>query len=344
MKKELLLKYIKGEATNKEEIEIYDWIGKNPDNKRYFVILNNLWISQNISQNKADEREVEEIRLLTTKRGNLFKRYGKYISYAAVAVVVLSLSLNLFLLDSNNKLVRKFSNTPVRLSELSPDYKHEIYTEKGVKAKITLPDGSAVWLNSDSRITYPDRFESDIREVEFSGEAYFDVVSDSLRPLIIKTNKDFKIEVLGTQFNVRSYDNDNEAQTTLYTGSLNIVSKGVSSGLKGAKDIVTTLKPSESCIIREKQNPIHIKPADANKQYAWKEGKIIFDSTPLSEVIKMLERWHGTEFVVKDPSIYRFDITAKFRSESIVQIMEMIKYCSLVDYTIDSNKVVLYRR
>ncbi|MDP3436833.1 MAG: FecR domain-containing protein [Bacteroidales bacterium] len=344
MKKELLLKYIKGEATSHEEIEIYDWIGKSPDNKRYFVILNNLWISQNISQDKANEREIEEIRELTTKRGNLFKRYGKYISYAAVAVVVLSLSLNLFLLDSNNKLVRKFNDTPVRLSELSRDYKHEIYTEKGVKAKITLPDGSAVWLNSDSRIIYPDRFESDIREIEFSGEAYFDVVTDSLRPLIIKTNKDFKIEVLGTQFNVRSYDNDNEAQTTLYSGSLNVVSKGVSSKPGEVKEIVTTLKPSESCIIRAKQNPIHIKQADANKQYAWKDGKIIFDSTPLSEVIKMLERWHGTEFVVKDPSIYRFDITAKFRSESIVQIMEMIKYCSLVDYTVDSNKVVLYRR
>ena len=196
MKKELLLKYIKGEATKHEEIEIYDWIGKSPDNERYLVILNNLWISQNISQNKADEREVEEIRLLTTKRGNLFKRYAKYISYAAAAVVVLSLALNLFLLDSNSRLVRRFNDTPVRLSELSRDYKHEIYTEKGVKAKITLPDGSAVWLNSDSRIIYPDRFESDIREIEFSGEAYFDVVSDSLRPLIIKTNKDFKIEDL----------------------------------------------------------------------------------------------------------------------------------------------------
>ncbi len=345
MKKELLLKYIKGEATKHEEIEIYDWIGKSPNNERYFVTLNNLWISQNLSQEKANESEVEEIILLTTKRGNLFKRYAKYFSYAAAAVVVLSLTLNLFLLDNNNKLNRKLSDTsPVRLSELSREYKHEIYTEKGVKAKITLPDGSAVWLNSDSRITYPDRFESDIREVEFSGEAYFDVVSDSLRPLIIKTNKDFKIEVLGTQFNVRSYDNDNEAQTTLYTGSLNVVSKGVSDKPGTAKEIVTKLKPSESCIIREKQTPIHLKPADANKQYAWKEGKIIFDSTPLSEVIKMLERWHGTEFVVKDPSIYRFDITAKFRSESIVQIMEMIKYCSLVDYTVDSNKVVLYRR
>ena len=344
MKKELLLKYIKGEAAKHEETEIYDWIGKSPDNERYFVLLNNLWISQNISNNKASDAVLEVIRLLTTSRIYFFKRYIKYISYAAVAIAVLSIGLNLFLIDSNSRLVKEYGDRPVRLSQLSEESRHEIYTEKGVKAKITLPDGSAVWLNSDTRITYPDKFASDIREVHFSGEAYFDVVSDSLRPLVISTNKDFKIEVLGTRFNVRSYDNDNEAQTTLYSGSLNVVSKGASSTFGKVKEIVTTLKPSESCIIRAKQNPILIKPADANKQVAWKEGRIIFESTPLSEVIKMLERWHGTEFLVKDPSIYRFDITARFRSESIVQIMEMIKYCALIDYTIDSNKVVLYRR
>lgn len=343
MTKELLLKYIKGDASKQEEIEILEWIGKDPQNERYFVMLNNLWISQNISQDKANEREIEEIRELTTKRSDSRKRLRRYISYAAAAVIILSVGLNLLFVNKTISDKNK-KEEPIRMAYLPTEYKHEVYTEKGVKARITLPDGSMVWLNSDSRIIYPDRFETDIREVEFSGEAYFDVVKDSLRPLIIKTNKDFKIEVLGTQFNVRSYDNDNEAQTTLYSGSLNVVSKAVNNGRNGEKDIITTLKPSESCIIRDKQRPIHLKPADANKQYAWKEGKIIFDSTPLSEVIKMLERWHGTEFVVKDQSIYRFDITAKFRSESIVQIMEMIKYCSLVDYTIDSNKVVLYRR
>ena len=108
--------------------------------------------------------------------------------------------------------------------------------------------------------------------------------------------------------------------------------------------MVTILKPLESCIIREKQNPINIKPENPEKQTAWKDGRIIFESTPMAETIKILERWHGVEFEVRDKSVYTFDITARFKSESIVQIMEMIKYCALIDYSIDSNKVVLYRR
>lgn len=343
MKKELLLRYIKGEATNKEEREILEWVGKSRENERYFVMLNNLWISQNISDKKASDQELEAIVKLTTGKKVFGGRFRRYLPYVAAAVILLSVGLN-FLLFNGTVSPTKKGDDPVRMAYLPTEYKHEIYTEKGVKARVILPDGSKVWLNSDSRMVYPDRFESDIREIDFSGEAYFDVVRDSLRPLVINTNKDFKVEVLGTKFNLKSYDNDAEARTTLYSGSVNIVSKVPGGKLKNDKEVVTKLKPLESCIIRDKQNPIHIKPENPEKQTAWKDGRIIFESTPMSETIKILERWHGVEFEVKDKSVYTFDITARFKSESIVQIMEMIKYCALIDYSIDSNKVVLYRR
>ena len=343
MKKELLLRYIKGEATNKEEREILEWVGKSQENEKYFVLLNNLWLSQNMSDKKASKEELEAIVKLTTGKKVFGGRFRRYLPYAAAALIILSIGLN-FLLFNGTLSPRKKSDEPVRMAYLPTEYKHEIYTEKGVKARVILPDGSKVWLNSDSRMVYPDRFETDIREIEFSGEAYFDVVKDSLRPLVINTNKDFKVEVLGTKFNLKSYDNDAEARTTLYSGSVNIVSKVPGGKLKNDKEVVTKLKPLESCIIRDKQNPIHIKPENPEKQTAWKDGRIIFESTPMLETIKILERWHGVEFEVKDKSVYTFDITARFKSESIVQIMEMIKYCALIDYSIDSNKVVLYRR
>ncbi|OFY42926.1 MAG: hypothetical protein A2X18_02200 [Bacteroidetes bacterium GWF2_40_14] len=351
MKKELLLKYIKGEVSKAEESEIFEWIERDPENKKYFLLLNNLWISQNISDEKATPEELREIQSLTTKKNLLttkkkfsFNGIRRYLPYAAAIFILMSISLNLFLINNSAKLREAGQVIPVRLSELRSENKHEIYTEKGVKARITLPDGSKVWLNSDSKITFPDKFESDIREIAFSGEAYFDVTRDSLRPMIITTNKNFKIEVLGTKFNIRSYDNDSEAQMTLYSGSINVVSASGKRGTTNSGEVITKLKPLETCIIRERQTPVHLKPVNAEKQVAWKNGKIIFESTPMSEVLKILERWHGTQFIVKDQSVYKFDITAKFRSESIVQIMEMIKYCSLVDYTVDSNKVILMRR
>ena len=79
---------------------------------------------------------------------------------------------------------------------------------------ITLPDSSRVWLNSDSRISYPDEFTGNKRVVSLSGEAYFEVTKDSLHPMVVLTNKDFTVEVLGTTFNIRSYENDATAETT----------------------------------------------------------------------------------------------------------------------------------
>ncbi len=345
MKKELLIKYIKGETAAREEVEVLDWVNSCEENSQYFKTLNNLWISQNVSDKKADENELREIKKLTTGKRLVLNTFKRYIPYVAAATLIISVGLNFLLYRGHVQNANRES--AVRLAYLPTEYKHEIYTEKGVKARILLPDGSKVWLNSDSKLIYPDRFESDIREIEFAGEAYFEIQKDSLRPLIINTNKEFRVQVLGTEFNLKSYDNDKEARTTLYSGSLNVISRRYGRGSRFSKEIVTRLKPMESCIIKENQNPIHIRQqqtVNSEKETAWKDGRIIFDATPMTETIKILERWHGVEFEVKDKSVYSFDITARFKSESIVQIMEMIKYCALIDYRLDSNKVVIFRR
>jgi len=342
MKKSLLLKYIRRETTSPEEDDVLKWINKSPDNERYFIGLNNLWISQNISQDKASKEEVDEIKALTTNKKTSRFKYKKVTYYVAAAIILISAGLNFFLIKENSLLQHKI-NEPIQLAELPSAYKHELYTEKGVKAKIILPDSSYVWLNSGSKIIFPDRFERNIREIEFSGEAFFDVHKDSLRPLVIKTNKNFKVEVRGTKFNLKTYDNDKEARTTLYSGSLNVISEVKGKNIH-SKEVITQLKPLETCIIRGYEKPVLLRPNNVNDHQAWKNGEIVFDSTPMEEVVKILERWHGINFEVKDKYVYNYNITAKFKSESIVQIMEMIKYCAPLDYSIDSTNVFLFKR
>jgi len=156
----------------------------------------------------------------------------------------------------------------------------------------------------------------------------------------VNTNKNFRVEVFGTKFNIRSYENDDEAQTTLFSGSITLTRKLENS----PREVITQLKPKESFVIRDNNAPLLIRQADTTKQKAWKEGKLLFESTPISEVIKKLERWHGTEFQVIDNEVLNYKITANFKAESIVQIMEMIQFCSFVDYTLEGNRVILRKR
>ncbi len=339
MKKTLLLQFIKGELNKDQEKEVLEWINTSPDNEKYFHKLQNLWVASNINNKPASQKELDKIRKRTTRKPS----FNIYWPYAAIFMLALSVLLNLYLAGNKKRLYAEFISTNVTLQELPEGLKHEMYTENGVKARITLPDSSEVWLNSGSRIIFPDKFTGHKREVFFSGEAFFNVKPNPDQPMIISTNKNFNIEVLGTTFNVKSYDNDPEARTTLYTGSLNIISR-LSKDQKNNNILVTTLKPMETCTIGVDNKHILSKPDNVSDHYAWKEGRIVFDQTPIPEVIKVLERWHGINFVVKDNNIKNYSITAKFKTESIVQIMEMIKYCSLVDYSIDSTTVYLTER
>ncbi len=345
MTKKLLIKYIKGAAGEHEKRIVLEWVERSPDNLKYFMGLKNLWVYNNMPQSFATLNEMKEASgIARAKRAKLYNQgvKGRNFRYAllAAASVALLLAVNVWQYIENRGLKTELTVPRVMLSEVPSDQKHTLYTNNGVKGYVELPDGSKVWLNSASRLTYPDRFDGATREVLVAGEALFDVVRDTLKPMIVNTNRDFMIEVLGTKFNIRSYDDDYEAQTTLISGSINLIREVKS----GERELIAHLSPKESFVIRDKNAPILIKQIDTTKQIAWKNGHLIFESTPMPEVLKKLERWHGTKFIIVDSDILDAKLTANFRSESIVQIMEMIKFCTSIDYSVTENIVTLHKK
>jgi len=338
MRKQLLIKFIEGKATPVEQEQVLMWIDEDKRNKNYILRLKNLHVITSLPGNIADKKEFfifkkEFLNISAQKKSFRFS----LLRIVAVFLFVIAIALNFYQYFSakdessiglDNSLLNRKLNT------LS------FYTNKGVKGVVTLPDSSVVWLNSDTRITYPEKFTGKFREVEISGEGYFEVKSNPDTAMIVTTCKGLKIEVLGTKFLIRSYEEDSESQATLFSGSIKLTSpKG-----RFTKDYVKKLKPLESVIIENNVSVKVIERADTLKSIAWKNGKLIFEETPIEEVLKKLERWHGTEFIVKDKSILSCKITAQFQSESIVQIMEVIKYCSPIDYKIKEKQIVLTKR
>lgn len=225
---------------------------------------------------------------------------------------------------------------------------HEIFTEKGVKGIVILPDSTKVWLNSGSRLIYPSAFASGTRDVIIYGEGYFEVTKDSLHPMIVNTGKNFSIEVLGTSFNVKSYEDDRQVEATLYAGEI----KARFMNWDTSEYETVILKPNESFIYdntgtsmaKSKEYTIN-KPFSYDKpqmQKAWKDGYLVFDNTSMPEVLKKLERWHGTKFIIKNEKIYDYKLSAQFSSESIVQILEIMKLIMPIEYSYKNNTVTLF--
>jgi len=155
---------------------------------------------------------------------------------------------------------------------------------KGGTYQVTLPDGTKVWLNSESTLQYPSRFGDAQRAVQLKGEAYFEVAKDKKRPFRVATAGQ-NLEVLGTQFNITAYDNEPAIKTTLVEGSVKITN------LRAGAD--NTLKPGQQSVITDGNTAIN--EVSIEQFTAWKEGFFSFEETPFDEVLEQLARWYDVD-------------------------------------------------
>lgn len=230
----------------------------------------------------------------------------------------------------------------------------EISTRYGSKTNIVLPDGSKVWLNAGSKITYGDDFGDAERHVQLTGEAYFDVLHDASKPFIIHT-KAMDIKVLGTEFNVKSYPDETTTETSLIRGSVEIT-------LKGRKADRIVLKPNEKLVVSNEQ-PIDsvVTPKKAKEpqqlvslstlnyfsldstilETSWVENRLVFEDESFEEIATKMERWYGVTFEFKDQDIKELRFTGNFRNETINEALQAMQISASFNYNISDKKVTI---
>lgn len=194
--------------------------------------------------------------------------------------------------------------------------------------KVTLEDGSTVWINSDSELRYPNSFAKDRREVYINGEAAFDVVADKNRPFIVTTSNS-QIKVLGTIFNVNSYEGANQSSTTLISGKIELS--------VGEQTLI--MNSNEKAIIEKDKLGIKILPYEGGRSIAWITGKYYFDAEPLSEIINVLSRWYDVRFTFTKNSINNLIFTGTIdKNMPIEDIINMLTETVDFEYKIENNQ------
>ncbi len=192
-------------------------------------------------------------------------------------------------------------------------------TPRGEKSMVTLPDGSEVWLNANSRLVY-NSFSKDHRQVELKGEAFFKVAHDENAPFVVKTNE-CDIKVLGTTFNVMAYDEFGRKEITLLTGKVNVHTES-------AEQI---LKPGQALILEEHQ--IHIVEVTASEASAWVDNKFNFRNIPLTELMKRLENWYDVDITLENKSGKEVNFTGTFKNEETIwQVLDAIRVYTPIQY------------
>ncbi len=269
------------------------------------------------------------------------KKSFKRIIYAlAIAASFIGISFFVYLKATTNDIVKNSMN--------------EVATKKGSKSFIKLPDGTQVWLNADSKLTFKENFGNKTREVSLNGEAFFDVFHDAEHPFIIHTGK-ADIKVLGTTFNIRNYAVDRTMEATLIKGKIEVT-------LTDRPDEKIIIHPQEKIIIsKESSLALNAKPQTINNipavrkvilttvtfkdtliaETGWMKDKMVFVNQPLEKIAEELERKFAVTIIFKNDKVKEYRYTGVFEKETLSEIFQIIRLSRKINYTINDKIITI---
>lgn len=203
---------------------------------------------------------------------------------------------------------------------------------KGGQYRLTLPDGTLVYLNSASSLTYPAKFTEPERKVTLIGEAYFEVAKNREMPFIVNVNDKQQIRVLGTHFNVEAYADEETVNTTLLEGLVKILYKNQAALLKPGQIAINTIGTG-----------LHITPADLEEVMAWKNGLFIFNNENITSVMKKISRWYDVEVVFKG-NMENVNFLGNYsRTKSLASLLKNIQLMGEVNISIEGRRIIVTR-
>ena len=229
---------------------------------------------------------------------------------------------------AGNTTVKKEGNTLVygekHAKETAGEY-NRLITPRGGEYAVVLADGTKVYLNADTKLTYPEQFVGKERKVSVEGEAYFEVKKDAKKPFIVDVAS-MQIKVLGTSFNVNAYPTESKVLTTLDEGSVKI-----RNAQSNSFDYI--MKPGETAIYEKETGTCIIqKNKDYKNESVWMKDVLIFNDTPLEDVLKVLSRKYNVQFNIENEAIYSYTYTLRSEGESLQEILESMRHITPIKY------------
>ncbi|MFB0497449.1 transmembrane sensor [Mucilaginibacter sp. OAE612] len=214
-----------------------------------------------------------------------------------------------------------------------PDTENELntlYVPKGGQYQVTLPDGTRVWLNAASSLTYPVAFKGKERQVKLAGEAYFEVAKNPEKPFHVNVGSKQTVEVLGTHFEIKAYDDDADIRTTLLEGSVKV----------SCKNSHVIIKPGQMAVNNLKE-PLTIRNADLDEVMAWKNGLFVFNDERIEDVLKIAARWYDVDVEYRAGAGQKKlrGIVSKYKN--ITELLDNITITSGIHYKIEGRRVIL---
>ncbi len=362
---ELLAKRQSGEATPEEQIELNEYINTHGIDKNMLDKIGHFWETPLQLLNAPSHQEIDtkwqkiQSKILDFQVNNEVENTGKVVSIWRISYYKLAIAASVIAVIF---IATDFWKNNAKKEDVPKQSQNIVSTKNGSKSKLQLPDGTVVWLNAGSKILYNDAFNKSQREVQLTGEAFFDVAHNAEKPFIIHT-KAMNIKVLGTVFNVRAYPTDKFTEASLIKGSIEVTFPGNATKkiiLKPNEKItvINTIENSNEAIEKEtlateeKENitadditvsQLSYQPLDSSViETAWAtENKLVFRSKSFYDLSKDMERWFNINIKFADSTIMKVKFTGTFSTETITEALGALQLSYHFKYKVEKNNNII---
>ena len=323
----LILKYYRGNYSRKDLEQVKELFVSEGTDAQLTDIMKVQW---NLAEDTAmGDKErfdcvLEQIHLSIGSdiRRTLAMRQF-FIGFAKIAAILMIPLLGAFLF-----LLHQQHSKGKMLSQ------NVISAPRGAVKEVALPDGTKVWLNSGSSVSYSESFNKKIREVNLAGEAYFEVTKNPKKPFVVHASE-VAVRVLGTKFDVKSYREDPSVNVTLMEGSVRLTDA------QPEPAALCMLRPNQQAVFSKKNNRLLVRTVDARNANEWTKGNLMFDDEELDQISRCLEREYGVKICFQDNEIRHLRFFGKFKkTQTIDQILSIVVSRQNFHYTRKGDTVV----
>jgi transmembrane sensor len=323
----LIAKFLANQCSASDIAELTEWRNALPDNEKIFTELSAEWdlahkdyTAMNIIPDKQKiwnniQQRISGLSINYSKSFVL-----KVASIAASIALMVGLSISIFL-----------NNQEIDVPTLTSTF----IAPQGQKSQILLADGTKVWLNSGTSLTYTNKFGEKDRSVGLEGEAFFEVTKDADLKFIVNTGE-VNVVVHGTAFNVKSYPSDNQVSVSLLEGKVDVVASNNNKS-------IAVLSPGEKVIVEKSNMKSFTEKCNADLEGIWRNERLRFEGSSITEVAEKLGKWYGVDIKVLDVNnFHQYWFTVK--NESLSEILRSMNSLHPIKYTITNNDVVITSR
>lgn len=348
------MKCILGKATDDNYKEAYEWIHSKEENKRYFDTLYHAWLASGLTRKidpKIEQQVWERLNLGSESWNKIVPSHKNrwFISFLKIAATITIIFLMGF-----------FSNAYLSKKQKSAEL-YTVEAPKGAKSRVTLADGTHVWLNAGSKLQYASNYNDKLRDIYLTGEAYFEVAKNKFKPFKVHAGG-IIVKALGTIFNVKAYPEEELVETTLVEGSVSIEKTGMN---KDKEPFI--LKPSQHAIYYKTQSEVNVvnsgksllssvtsksMPVQPGKivlmpkiepevYTSWKDKRWVFHSEPFGNFAQKLERLYDIQIVMDDPKLKEYKLTGSIEEENIEMVLKALQFIIPIEYKFEHKQLII---